>query len=126
MSSDQMRRTALAWASAKQPPIGGMRRSDLQMGLIESPFAPRKPRSFRGAKGDYSLAGGGLPELELVALRIDDPAELAEFRFFDLFVDRHALRAERGLHGERQGPSIIFRTAGEKGWCNSLLKSSLR
>src|ERR1051326_2618332 len=53
-----------------------------------------EPRCILDVHG--SLSGRRLPQLDLVPLRIDDPAELPVLRIIHLVEDVAALRLERG------------------------------
>src|SRR5512139_673912 len=68
---------------------------------IEAPIHSATPASaatrygiFIGASSPFSEPGRGLPELDLVALRIHHPAELAELRFLDLVLHVATLLAK--------------------------------
>src|SRR6516164_2473393 len=75
------------------------------------------PGLWAFGRGAYLLAGYWLPKFDFVSFGIGDPAEFAEFGFFDLPVDLDAFCAEHSKQGRQIVHAIVDherRRAGSK------------
>src|SRR5215208_820036 len=73
--------------------------------------------------GRVSLTGRWLPQFDLVALRIDDPAKLAVLRVLDLVEDVAAFRFERRDQSVKVFNAVVDH---ERGCARSKLVACLR